>query len=247
MHFIKNIIKYIYFNFVRKNLNVHFTANLDRHSTYGENSTFKKNTLISSCKIGSAVTIQENTVIKRSELADFVNIHNDCKMNGSSVGSYSYIAKSSEISYTDIGKFCSIGAEVWIGVGKHPPNFISTNPVFYSTLNKQLGFSFSDKQLYEEFSRCTIGNDVWIGSRVMILDGITIGDGAIVAANSVVTKDVAPYSVVGGTPAKLIKTRFDEATTKKLLQQKWWNWPVDDIKSKLPFFQKEINGIADLF
>lgn len=247
MHFIKNSIKYLYFTFIKKKLTVHFTANLDRHSVYGEYSTFQKNTLIASSKIGANVTIQKNTVIKRSELADFVNIHNDCKMNGSSVGSYSYIAKSSEISYTDIGKFCSIGAEVWIGVGKHPPNFISTSPVFYSTLNKQLGFSFSDKQLFEEFSRCTIGNDVWIGSRVMILDGISVGDGAIIAANSVVTKDVAPYSVVGGVPAKLIKMRFDEATVEKLVHEKWWNWNIEDIKKKLPFFQKEINSAEDLF
>ena len=122
MNFIKKIIKYIYFNFFQKKLKVHFSANLDKHSSYDENSTFKKNTLISSSKIGANVTIQENTVIKRSELADFVAIHNDCKMNGSSVGSYSYVAKSSEISYADVGKFCSIGAEVWIGVGKHPPN-----------------------------------------------------------------------------------------------------------------------------
>jgi acetyltransferase-like isoleucine patch superfamily enzyme len=247
MNLVKKYFKYFYFNSYKKKLNVHLTANLDSHSSYGENSTFQKNTLIASSKIGANVTIQENTVIKRSELADFVNIHNDCKMNGSSVGSYSYVAKSSEISYTNIGKFCSIGAEVWIGVGKHPPNFISTSPVFYSTLKKQLGFSFSDKQLYEEFSRCTIGNDVWIGSRVMILDGISVGDGAIIAANSVVTKDVAPYSIVGGTPAKLIKPRFDDATIEKLLQEKWWDWNIEDIKKKLPFFQKEINRVEDLF
>lgn len=247
MDFIKNSIKYIYFNFLQKKLSVHFTANLDRHSVYGTHSTFQKNTLIATSKIGMHVTIQKNTVIKRSELADFVNIHNDCKMNGCTVGSYSYIAKLSEISYADIGKFCSIGAEVLIGVGKHPPNFISTSPVFYSTLNKQLGFSFSDKQLFEEFSRCKVGNDVWIGSRVMILDGITIGDGAIIAANSVVTKDILPYSVVGGVPAKLIKMRFDDTTIEKLLQEKWWDWNIEDIKKKLPFFQKEIKSVDDLF
>ncbi|MFN8295935.1 MAG: CatB-related O-acetyltransferase [Chitinophagales bacterium] len=217
------------------------------HSSYGKNSTFKKDCLVASSNLGSNIIIHENSVIKRSELSDYVSIHANCKVNSSSIGSYSYVAESSEISSATVGKFCSIGAEVLIGVGKHPPNFISTSPVFYSILNKQLGFSFSDKQLFEEFSRCKVGNDVWIGSRVMILDGITIGDGAIIAANSVVTKDIPPYSVVGGVPAKLIKMRFDDATIEKLLQEKWWDWNIEDIKKKLPFFQKEIKSVDDLF
>lgn len=245
MNVLKRIFKYFYF--ISKGLNVHISSNLDKHSSYGDHSTFKKDCLVASSKLGSNIIIHEKSLIKRSELADFVSINANCKVNSSSIGSYSYVAESSEISSATIGKFCSIGAEVWIGVGKHPSNFISTSPVFYSTLKKQLGFSFTDKQLFEEFSRCTIGNDVWIGSRVMILDGITVGDGAIIAANSVVTKDVAAYSVVGGVPAKLIKMRFDDATVEKLVHEKWWNWNIEDIKKKLPFFQKEINSAEDLF
>lgn len=246
MYLFKQFLKYCYFNILKKKLNVSFTAVLDKNSVFGKYSVFQSHVLIGDSKIGSNVIIKERTAIKRSELADNICIHEDCKVTESTIDSFSYVAKSSEILGATVGKFCSIGPEVWIGLGKHPSDFISTSPVFYSASKKQLGFSFTNQQLFQEHKKCVIGNDVWIGARVMVLDGVTIGDGAIVAANSVVSKDVEPYSIVGGSPAKLIKMRFDELTTSKLLTSAWWNWDTVKIKEKSTSFQKRIITYTDL-
>lgn len=247
MKLINKILKYIYFNLFKNNLKVNFTSILDTHSSYGKNSIFEQKVLVAKSKIGSNVIINMNTAVKYSELHDFVCLHQNCKISYTTIGSYTYVAKSTEISKTNIGKFCSIGSEVIIGLGKHPINFISTSPVFYSASKKQLGFSFTDEQLYDEYQNCKIGNDVWIGTRVLILDGVTVGDGVIIAANSVVTRDVEPYSIIGGSPAKLIRKRFDEQTIKILQESEWWNWNVTSIRERIASFQKEILTSDDVF
>lgn len=237
MKLINKILKYIYFNLFKNNLKVNFTSILDTHSSYGKNSIFEQKVLVAKSKIGSNVIINMNTAVKYSELHDFVCLHQNCKISYTTIGSYTYVAKSTEISKTNIGKFCSIGSEVIIGLGKHPINFISTSPVFYSASKKQLGFSFTDEQLYDEYQNCKIGNDVWIGARVIILDGVKIGDGAIIATNSVVTKDVEPYSIVGGSPAKLIKYRFSAEKINEIQALNWWDWSEERIKKELYLFQ----------
>jgi acetyltransferase-like isoleucine patch superfamily enzyme len=123
---------------------------------------------------------------------------------------------------TDIGKFCSIGSFVSIGPGKHPIEFVSTSPVFFSD-NKQCGTTFADMSYYREMGSVKIGNDVWIGANAVIFDDVTIGDGAVIAAGAIVTKDVEPYAVVGGVPAKMIKKRFSDEIIEKLMQFEWWN------------------------
>ena len=90
-----------------------------------------------------------------------------------------------------------------------------------------------------------IGNDVWIGYEAVILSGVTIGDGAIIGARAVVTKDVAPYSIVGGVPAKEIHKRYDSQTIERLVQLKWWDWPEENIRQALPALMH--GNIDDLF
>lgn len=138
------------------------------------------------------------------------------------LGDYSYIAKNCNISNTTIGKFCSIGPNVCCGLGKHPINGISTSPMFYST-KCQNGATFSATDKYEEFQPISIGNDVFIGANVTILDGVTIADGAIIGAGAVVTKDIPPYAIAVGVPAKVIKYRFSQDRIESLLARKWWN------------------------
>jgi len=148
----------------------------------------KKATVSHNCKFGLYNVIYENAKLHNVKLGDF-----------------SYVGTENKISNTVIGKFCCIGPEVLIGLGMHPTSkFVSSHPIFYS-LAKQSGLTFADKQYFEEHKVTTIGNDVWIGARSIILDGVSVGNGAIIAAGSVVTKDVLPYSIVGGVPAKLIK------------------------------------------
>lgn len=142
---------------------------------------------------------------------------------GSILGRHTYVGANARIVRANIGAFCSIGLDVIIGgLGKHPTKWISTHPAFYSTL-KQSGKTFSTRDLFDEFGPNKIGNDVWIGARALILDGINIGDGAIIAAGAVVTKDVPPYAIVGGVPAKVIRSRFEPAVIETLLKWQWWH------------------------
>lgn len=143
------------------------------------------------------------------------------------MGDFSYIANNSKIANAEIGKFSCIGSEVLAGLGKHPSrDFVSTHPMFYSPFC-QAQMTFSPNAAYDEFERIKIGNDVWIGARAIILDGVTIGDGAIVAAGAVVTKDVPDYAVVGGVPAKVLRYRFEENEIAFLKQFKWWDKDID--------------------
>jgi len=169
-----------------------------------------------------------NSYAKSSTFGYANFIKNNVTINKSKLDNYTYVSDGTKIQYTTIGKFCSIGPECQIGLGKHPVSFVSTHPAFYSTSPY---ITFSDKNYYGEFENISIGNDVWIGSRVIVLDGVTISDGAIVAAGSLVTKNVPPYAIVGGVPAKIIKYRFEKEVINKLLQEKWWNQDKSFLKN----------------
>lgn len=143
------------------------------------------------------------------------------------MGYGTYVGTDARIISCDIGRFTSIGPNVKITSGKHPTHtFVSTHPAFYS-LRKQVGFTFSKEQLFEEGGdfpcQTIIGNDVWIGDSALVLEGITIGDGGIVAAGSVVTKSVPPYAIVAGVPAKVVRYRFNDEQIRDLLDIKWWD------------------------
>lgn len=157
-------------------------------------------------------------------------IHENAIFNGN-LGYGSYIGPRSCI-YANIGRFTSIGPDVKVIIGTHPYSFpfVSTSPAFYS-LCMQNGSTFAKEQMFHEYkfldnknnSYLEIGNDCWIGDRVLIIGGVVIGDGAILLAGSVVTKDVPPYSIVGGVPAVVKKYRYDRDTIDKLLKIKWWD------------------------
>jgi acetyltransferase-like isoleucine patch superfamily enzyme len=164
-----------------------------------------------------------------------IKIHEHSIISSSKIDSYTYIGGNSFIKNSTIGKFCSIAPEVRIGLGIHPVEYISTYPGFYS--NKASGaFKFHHDKTIQEHLPIIIGNDVWIGTRAMIMDGVTIGDGAVVAAGCVVTKDITPYSIVGGVPARLIKKRFTEDQIKMLLEYKWWDKEIEFIRENAQLF-----------
>jgi len=177
-----------------------------------------------------------NSYVTNCTFGRYNSIQNNVKLREVALGDFSYIANNSSIIKTDIGKFCSIGSNCNIVLGQHPTkNFVSTHPAFFST-SKKHQFSFVDKDLYEEYKKVQIGNDVWIGSNVIILDGIKIGNGAIVATGSVVVKDVEAYSIVGGVPSKIIRYRFEKDKIIFLEELKWWNKDLEWIKSNINNF-----------
>lgn len=153
---------------------------------------------------------------------------------GGILGYGSYIGHHSSLT-AKIGRFCSISNHVICNAGIHPfqAPFATTSPCFFS-LRKQNGATFATQQMLNEIKTtdnegafdCEIGNDVWICEGVFINGGIHIADGAVVLAHAVVTKDVPPYAIVGGVPAKIIGYRYDQATIKWLLKVQWWNNPI---------------------
>lgn len=148
----------------------------------------------------------------------------------SNIGAYSYVGRGTKVLMASIGRYCSIGPECRINMGSHPMNLLGTSPVFYARENR-IGVCLDQRQ-YEEYRRVEIGNDVWIGSRVMVMGGVRIGHGAIIAAGAVVTRDVPPYAVVGGVPAKVIKMRFAPETVDMLLSTEWWELSHVELERK---------------
>ena len=176
--------------------------------------------------------------VRKTILADYTRIGSNVSLVGSDIGCATYIVGPAIASHTRIGKFCSVGSDFMVARGKHPiDQYVSTHPAFYSTKG-QSGLVFSDDDLFDELPMASssfqveIGHDVWIGARVVVLGGLSIGTGSVIAAGSVVTNDVPPYEVWGGIPAKKIRDRFDESVRNGLLSSEWWNWDIDVIRER---------------
>ncbi len=142
-----------------------------------------------------------------------------------------------------IGKFCSIacGTKFLFNCANHTLKSLSTYtfPLFYDEWNLKKS---NVATAWDNKGDIIIGNDVWIGYEAVIMAGVNIGDGAIIAAHAVVTKDVAPYTIVGGVPARPIRQRFDDSVIQKLESLKWWEWPISKIRKCLPHI---VNGDID--
>lgn len=163
-----------------------------------------------------------------SFLGDYTRVDAPYFLHDVSLGDYSYIARNSSITNCIIGKFCSIGPNFCCGLGIHPVNGISTSPMFYSTA-KQNGITLCNKSKVEESRQTIIENDVYIGANVTVLDGVRIGNGAVIGAGAVVTKNIPPYAIAVGVPAVIKKYRFDEESIAKLLKIEWWNKGIDEL------------------
>lgn len=177
---------------------------------------------------------------------DYIEDVNKIKiLHGKTIGRYSYgVMKHIHNPYLkEIGSFCSINKDANIGPINHPLSYISTNPILYRTILEASGEemipgvlnpgSGVDTFLVNGSKEIIIKNDVWIGTNTLIMPGVTIGNGAIIAGGAVVTKDVPDYAIVGGVPAKVIKYRFTKEEIKKLLTIKWWEWPIEKIKANV--------------
>lgn len=173
-------------------------------------------------------------------------IYRMVKMKSSSIGRYSYVGNNTDVECADIGQFCSISDHCRIGMGGHTLSHISSCPLFTQKINGcQAQWVDQDLHAVKE-SRAVLGNDVWVGSHVLINGGVTVGHGAVIGAGAVVVKDVPPYAIVGGVPAKLIRYRFSPEVIEKLLNLKWWDMSDEKLKEHIALFQKDNFTMEDL-
>lgn len=175
--------------------------------------------------------VGECSRVRMSSLGKYVRIDRQNLVQDSQMGDYTYTGPFDMIFSAVIGKFCSISYGVTIPPPEHNYHRLSLHP-FIHLPNYGI---FNDGEVIPSDMQnkpLRIGNDVWIGCNSTILRGVTIGDGAIIAANALVNRDVPPYAIVGGVPAKIIKYRFNPEVIDKLLELKWWNWSIDKIKKQ---------------
>jgi virginiamycin A acetyltransferase len=167
-----------------------------------------------------------------ADVADHVTVY-----SGTRIGKFSYLNVGCVIyGHSTIGRFCSLGRNVEVGLAEHPSHFLSTHPfqVARSLFMSHPGYAAIKRKPWRFHRPTTIEHDVWIGAKACISGGVTIGTGAIVAATAVVTRDVPPYAIVGGVPARVIRYRFSPRIIERLLALAWWDLPLEKL-SDLPF------------
>lgn len=175
--------------------------------------------------------------VEYSQVSKKAKVWRKARLFHSSIGAYSYVGPGSRVIHANIGKFCSISDAI-IGMGSHPLTNIATSSLFTEKRNGT-GYSWVKRSHFDEFKTINIGNDVWIGTRAIIMGGVNIGNGTVVGAGAIVTHDVPPYAIVAGVPAKIIRYRFPQEVIDKLEEAKWWDLPVEELKKHIGLFQKD--------
>jgi virginiamycin A acetyltransferase len=187
-------------------------------------------TKIQFSELSDGVLVGERCVLHKVCLQGNIKIGNNTTINGPGT---EFHGVSSSI---EIGNFCSIARHTAIQDHNHNVDCITTYFIRHNIFQEE-----TRKDDMVSKGEVKIGNDVWIGTQTVILSGVIIGDGAVIAANSVVTSDVPPYAIVGGTPAKVLKYRFSDDIIEKLLKIKWWDWDIDKIESNKQLFYGKLS------
>lgn len=191
--------------------------------------------------------VHPNAKLQGVKLGRYADIGERVILRDVKIGDFTYVERHSEGIYADIGKFCSIAANVRINALEHPIERLTSHKMTYrpNEYFRHIGLD-ADYRAYRQSKRVSIGNDVWIGHGAVIMPGIAIGHGAVIGANAVVTRDVDNYTIVAGSPARPIRSRFPAAIIERLLKLQWWDWPLAMIYRAMPDIQAlEISAFLD--
>jgi len=188
--------------------------------------------------LGLEPTVDPTARITGCRLGRYTEIGARTRLTETSLDDYSYIVEDGEVIYARIGKFCSMAAQVRINPGNHPmerasqAHFTYRSRSYWPQEENEAGFFERRRAL-----PVAIGHDVWIGHGAIILPGRTIGTGAVIGAGAIVTRDVAPYAIVVGNPARVVRGRFPESVAERLQALAWWDWDHERLRRALPDFR----------
>lgn len=188
-------------------------------------------------KLPQGVRIDRGASLEKVNFTPYVNIAHDAELNNVDIGKRSSVGRYTKIRDARIGAYCSISWDVTIGAVSHPMNHPTSHAFPYRT---QFGLVDTDAEIPNREKSTVIGNDVWIGCNAVIMSGVTVGNGAVIGASSVVTKDVEPYTIVAGSPAKILKQRFSKELINSLDELAWWEWDDKTIRTRIGFFSNPL-------
>jgi phosphonate metabolism protein (transferase hexapeptide repeat family) len=185
-------------------------------------------------KLFEKPTIHKDCLITNSELGEWTEIGEKSVIDQTAIGDYTYLAGFNQVNYSRIGKFCSIATYVRLNPGNHPSNRVTQH---HMTYRRQM-FDLMDTDdeaffAWRQTHQVVVGHDVWLGHNVCVMPGVNIGNGAVVGSGAIVTKDIEPYTINVGVPAKPIKRRFDKTIAAALEEIRWWDWSNDMLKEKI--------------
>lgn len=189
--------------------------------------------------LGPEPSIHPTAMVRHSRLGAYTEVGPRTSLLETTMGDYSYIVNDGEVAYADIGKFCSIAAQVRLNPGNHPMWRASQSHFTYRASAYWPGQEEDESALFgwRRSSPVVLGHDVWIGHGVVVLPGRSIGTGSVVGAGAIVVRDVPPYAVVVGNPARVVRPRFAPAVAARLLALAWWDWDHERLRLALPDFR----------
>lgn len=207
---------------------------------FGENVRTYRDVLIRGSRLADNVVVADDVFITGCEIDENVLVERRSMLFNSKIGAYTTMGWNNTIRNAEIGKFCSIAWNCTIGGAEHHLHRMTTS---FFPFDKTYGIVDENREELEHAyaKPLSIGNDVWIAAGVQVLRGVIIGDGAVLGGGTIVTKDVPPYEIWAGVPSKKIGQRFSDEIIANLMELKWWDLPVENIKENITLFRKDVD------